>query len=619
LNDTKIPQNIILFNSSSELITLKKLNLDKSSIIITFDFESHKLLLENDIEHHISDTFITEKNIEEIQKNSYHFTNWCNDKSILNFILHEEINLGNLFIGEFQLILVPLLKNFLEIVKIFQKFPHANYFSTLELVPFISIHTNNVKKIYSKPKIIIKTTPPMKYGLQLGGKHFTISLPHKYYKKIKLFSEFFLNYNFNSKINKNKKTVLLLEFSPTRFKHFFLNIPKSNINLVLHNRKFPSVWNFSSYSILKKSGCLVTSSNSLMEDSMKLSINKNTSFMISQIEKLWNQDSFFKNFFMFDQISFWPILKPFFKNLFSQKLSDYVYEIELTKKLFKTYNFSSILVTSENGFHEQIAINMAKKFGVKVALIQHGLYEDTLEAYEFNKTRVLPNLSDKFLVWGEVLKKYCIDCGLSPEKIVPIGNPAYDDFLLQLKNSIHNNSYILLTTSPLQLDTINDLTIKSHLQREEAIKKICHTITKLNKKLIIKLHPSPDDVDITNFVEKINPEIIVIKSANVLELIKNCEIFITLNMSTTILEAQISNKPTISLFVTERGFGISKIFESNSCISVIDSDFEKIFSRLLNDESFKNNLIHNGTQFSQKYLSNQQSSSKHLLSFLESF
>ncbi len=135
----------------------------------------------------------------------------------------------------------------------------------------------------------------------------------------------------------------------------------------------------------------------------------------------------------------------------------------------------------------------------------------------------------------------------------------------------------------------------------------------------IQLHTNSDDIDIADFVKKINPEIIVMKSGNILDLIKDYEIFIILNMSTTILEAQISNKPTISLFVTERGFGISKIFESNSCISVIDSDFEKIFSRLLNDESFKNNLIHNGTQFSQKYLSNQQSSSKHLLSFLESF
>lgn len=617
LNDTKIPQNIILFDSSSNFTTLKKLIIDKSSIIITFDFESHKLLLENDIDHHISDTFITKKNIEEIQKNSYHFTNWCNDKSISHLILHEEINLGNLFFPEFRLFLVPLLKTFLEIVKIFQKFPHANYFSTMDLFPFISIHTKNIKKINSEIKPINKIPPPMKYGFKLNKISFSIVLPYTYYKKLKSFSEFFLN--FKSKINKNKKTVLLLEYNAIRFKHFFSNIPKSNINVVLHNRRFPSAWNFSSYSILKKSGCVVSSFNSLIEDSMKLSIDKNTSHMISQIEKLWNQDSFFKNYFMIDQISFWPVLKPFFKNLFSQKLSDYISEIELTKKLFKTYNFSSILINSENTYHEQIAIAMAKKFGVKVALIQHGLYDDTPEAFEYNKTGVLPFLSDKFLVWGNVLKKYCIDCEISPEKIEIIGNPAYDDFFIQSKKSDFNNSFVLLTTTNPQTDFISDITMESFLEREQTIEQICKIVTKFNKKLVIKLHPHPNEIDITDFVHKINPNITVVKYGDVLDLLKNCEIFLTLNTSTTILEAQTCNKPTISLLVTERELGNSEIFKSKSCINIKINNFEQVFSKLIEDDVFKKTTISKGSQFSKEYLSNQGTASIHLLNFLEKF
>ena len=50
------------------------------------------------------------------------------------------------------------------------------------------------------------------------------------------------------------------------------------------------------------------------------------------------------------------------------------------------------------------------------------MYQDTPEAYEYNKSGVLPSLSDKFLVWGEIFKKYSIDCGISPNKIEIIGN-----------------------------------------------------------------------------------------------------------------------------------------------------------------------------------------------------
>lgn len=619
MKDLGILQNIIFFDSSFDFEDLKTLTNDNSSIIITFDFESHKLLLENHVEHYISDNFITKKDLSEIQNKSYNFTDWYKDKSISNLLTYEDVNLGNLFYGEFRLFLIPLLKKFLEITKIYQKFPDAIYFSTYELFPFISVHTSNVKKINFYEKHAISSSHNIKYGFNFGGKYFSISLPNKYFRKIKNLSELFLKNRFNSKINKNKKTVLLLEFSPLRFKHFFLNIPHSDINVVLHNRRFPSVWNTTSYSILKNSTCVVTTHHTLMDKNTKKLINENVYLVNSQIKQLWNDDSFFEDFFKFHQISFWNILKPFFENMFEQHISEYIYEIELTKKLFNKYNFSSILITSEMNYHEQIAIILAKKFNIKIALIQHGLYEETPEALEYNNLAVLPHLSDKFLVWGESLKKYSIDSGISPNKIEIIGNPAYDDFFIQSKKSISNNSFVLLTTTNPQLDTVNDLMMNSYLEREKAIEQICHITTKLNKKLVIKLHPHFNEIDITNFVHKINPEITVIKYGNVLDLIKDCELFITLNISTTILEAQIFNKSTMSLFVTDRGFGCSEIFKSGSCISVLRNDFEKIFTRLINDKRFRNESIRCGQQFSHSYLSYQGSASQKLIDFLEKF
>jgi hypothetical protein len=78
------------------------------------------------------------------------------------------------------------------------------------------------------------------------------------------------------------------------------------------------------------------------------------------------------------------------------------------------------------------------------------------------------------------------------------------------------------------------------------------------------------------------------------------------------------NKPALSMFVTDRKFGISEVFKSASWISVTN-DLEKILIKLINNDQFKNDLISNGKKFSQKYLSHQGTSSKNLISFLEDF
>ena len=137
--------------------------------------------------------------------------------------------------------------------------------------------------------------------------------------------------------------------------------------------------------------------------------------------------------------------------------------------------------------------------------------------------------------------------------------------------------------------------------------------------MIIKLHPSPDEIDITDFVHQLNAEIIVVKAGNILDLMKNCEVFITLNTSTTILESQICKKPVISIFVTDRGFGNAEVFKSKSCVQISIDEVEDMLLKLFNDDTFKKKIIEAGKKFSDKYLYNQGNSSQHLLTFLEKF
>ena len=52
----------------------------------------------------------------------------------------------------------------------------------------------------------------------------------------------------------------------------------------------------------------------------------------------------------------------------------------------------------------------------------------------------------------------------------------------------------LLTAGPTK-EHASDLTVEIIEKYMDAIKKICQLVTKYNKKLIIKTHPSPDELD----------------------------------------------------------------------------------------------------------------------------
>ena len=597
---------------------LPKENFKNYEKIITFDFATHKLLEEKQIPHEISDNFLTSIELQKIQNESYNFITWYNTEFVSDILKYNEINLGKLFFGEFHNLLVPFLKYFVEILNIFQKYKTMNFIATSKIYSILSQHTKFVTNLDNHVEITSKS-PVIKYGFKIRNKHFSIKLSGKNFKRIKNISEPFVHSLVSKNPEPSKKNILLIDFSPLRYKNFFLNTPKSKINVILHNRNSPYVWNLNSFSILKQSNCTLTDNFSKFNKTTGNLIKKSSDDLSVKISSLWAHSDFFTSFFTISDISFWQSLKKIFIPLFEKRVIEYVKEIEITKRLFENYSFSSILIWSESGINEQIAISFAKKNNVKISLIQHGLYNDTVEAYDFNKLGIMPYSSDKFLVWGEILKNYAINCGIPDNKIEIIGSPLYDSFFLKTKKPDFNESFILLATTNPQHNAISDLTFTYYSQREQAIQKICQIVNKLNQKMIIKLHPSPYEIDITDFIHKLNAKITVVKAGNILDLMKNCTIFITLDISTTILESQLCEKPPISVFLLNRGFGNAEVFKSQSCIQVNVDEIEDILLKLLNDDVFKKKIIDAGKQFNDKYLFYKGNSSQHLLTFLEEF
>ena len=218
------------------------------------------------------------------------------------------------------------------------------------------------------------------------------------------------------------------------------------------------------------------------------------------------------------------------------------------------------------------------------------------------------------MVWGDVTEKYSKDIQFPETEIKIIGSPSYDSII---DNEDYGEKHILIATTSTS-NKIGDFLIKNRENYEETILEICQSLENMGKEVIIKIHPFEDEEYVTELVKKLNPKIKVIKKGDIIPLIKSCEVFISLDMSTTILEAQLLKKPVISINTGKVPYNDeSSIFKSNSCDRVKIEEFEKTITKIIHDNDYKLDLIRRGTDFFNEYVSNQGNASKKLFSCLE--
>ena len=223
---------------------------------------------------------------------------------------------------------------------------------------------------------------------------------------------------------------------------------------------------------------------------------------------------------------------------------------------------------------------------------------------------VLGTDSDYQLVWGNVDLEYRKKMGLPKNGIIKIGSPIYENISVVKSKK---NEYILLATSGPTTEDIFDLSNEVILKNISTIENIAKTVLSLNQKLVVKIHPSPDEFDPTELLHNIDPNIEVIKTGNISNLIKNCLMMIVIDFSSVILDAHLQNKPVISINVKENGYGIPTAFSNGSCsLASIENLEEKISSILLNESE----LTVNGLNSAKQYIHEPENSSNTLLDFL---
>jgi len=605
---------IIFVDSSTSFNDLKQIQNKSSYIVIAFDYESRKKLFENNIKHITSDEFLDESDLKQIQNEVYNLSKWFDQPEIEKDIVYEEVNIGRLFHEQFSEFLVKFLKKYREIHNIFTKYQNSSYLASGRAYRIIHLFTESVGKIQENKQEQIFIFDKVRVDLKIGRRYFMFFLSRRNYLKFKKISEIVTNIFFGPR-KISKKTTLLVEIHTIRYKKL-LKTKDQTLDLFFYGRRRPAIWNLETYNIFRKSNSKIITSYALIDKKFNRIVQKENDKLTDKIKKLWSNHEFLYRFFSIEGFSSWEIIEPDLKQLIEKRIKEIVYEIELTKNMFKKYNFNSIVVFHEAGMTEQIIISKAKKLKIPIILLQQGLYSDTSEAKLANQSMtVYPRNADKFAVWGEITKQDVMkNANLSESQIEITGSPRYDDISFGKKSS---NDYVLLAAQGPSYPYVQGHQIKNFENYEKIILKICKIVLENNKKLVIKLHPSLWEFDITESVKKIDSKIQVVTTGDIIPLISSCSVMISVSVSTSILEAQLLHKPVISIPIVDYKLGIPKIFKDDSCIVCNSENFEDELKNILNSDKIKQEVIEKGNNFVKKYFSNIDKASEKFIELLK--
>ena len=610
---------ILLIDSDFDLSKIKTIQKDfHYNQVISFDYNSHKNLDLGSIEHETSDNFITQEETNEIQNHLYTFSKWYYQKSIQKFFMVEDLNIGQLLQEQFIDYMIKFLKKFFEFKKIHEKFPNSTFISSGILYEISTIFSPNVQKIDTDKEVNYDFVhDKVRIDLNIGKNKINFSLSSSKYKKIKHFSEKFTQSLLESKATPNSRNVLLVELSTEKYKKLLEESKNHNINLIQFGIRRPAIWNMNTFKIIKNAKCDIITPDSLIDSKLKIKIQEQKNLITKQILELYRQDEILSQYFSYEGYSFWCAIKPIMQKLFETRIEHIARDIQTIKALFQKITIDTAVISSEIGITEQIIINEAKKHGVKLALLQHGIYYGTKEAKETNLSKGLyPIKSDKFLIWGKDSENDLKNIDIvEPAKLKIIGHPGYDSWK---PTSIDKDfSCVLLALTGPEHMFIQGHQVSNIIKFENYLEEICKIVTAMKKKLIIKIHPSFHVFDFTEMIKKISSDIEVVSAGSIMELINSCDVMIATNYTTAILESYLLQKPVVCLPIIDYNLGTPTLFDFNAETSISIGKLHVTLEKLLHDKNFKNKTIQRQNEFVENYLANHGNSSKKLLEYIE--
>jgi hypothetical protein len=622
-------KTIILIEGQNDIDIILNNKSNKENKIISFDYNSTKILNEMKLESDSIDNYFKKSDPELIDKTTVNFTqNWyqaCNKKNELDF---KKINLGYVIEAEIVRYFLFILRRILGIVRILEKEkPEKIICSSLEKF---------VKNLCNKQNIIIQSKNqkinselefsnieiPINMGFK---KNFTIS--RKNYSTIKKIVEGFLTQLLSTKfdINKtnNNKTILLLDFNPVFYSSLLEEINKLFPNVLLLNQRRPAIWNKKSFKIIKKTNSKIIRLEDFETSKIKLLINNYQKEKIEELNKLFNNNQLFQDYFKIENNYFWEIIQDNFKEMILTRTEEIIRKYVLSEELFKKIKIDGVLDWAHSGFDERIILANAEKENIPVLFIQHAQNMSNSKYDKFIPFQpILPTINSKTAVWGKISKEFLIVNGISKNKIFVTGSPKHDP-LFNNKNSgidsgIDSGIILLAFSGTFSSYNFHGNEIKSLENLEAVITRTIEIIKEVsNKKIIVKLHPSKSYIDIKSIVQKIDQKIPIYQDEDPKNLLELCDAVIINDISTIMLEAMIFKKPTLCINTQNQNIQEEPVIQHNASLFVSDiKDLKKSIKQLIFDNDLKKNLIKNGNIYVNNYFAHKGNSSKQLANIL---
>ena len=582
------------------------------STVITFDYNSHKELEKMGICHDISDSYLSTEELQTIQDSSYKFSKWFENNNFDQYLEYEGVKIGKLVYTELFVFLLPFLKNFFEIKKICQKYNNTLFHVSPELGKIVKQFSSNIEEDLqsNKTEFLFDT-------IVLQNAFLKIKISKENFNRLKIFLDKITKIFFSAK-NQSNFDVLLIEFNTIMYSDFFKSLNKSGLKTLFYGLKRPAIWNKNSFSVMQQSKCKIAVYSDFLSEEIETYSKRDTQKLLEDLDNLLKNDVKLKEFFSLFDTEFWYALKPVFKNLCKKYIKDIVTEVYVTRKILQKYHPKIIIVLSESSKTDQIVISQAKTLGIPFYLLQHGLGYDTPKGHFWNQfTGSLPVESQKFLVWGNAMLNYAKAYDIPLSKVSVVGSVAHESiFSHKLQNL--KNDYILLAIEGPRHTNIFDYTVQIHKEYENILKKIFEIVHKSNKKLLIKFHPNEPEINKTSIEHLLNPSVKIIKQGQITSYLQNCELLLTMSITTTILDAHVLKKPVLRIAFRE-WLGKPDMHRKTSSIVTSIEDFELNFHKILNDKEFRQQIISNGKEFVDDCLSFPTTASAQLSNTVKDF
>ncbi len=624
--------NIILIENISDFDVIPKNIIENQNIKkFSFNLDIHELLKSKKIEHEIADNILDENERLQIFDKMIEFRDWHSKIKSDDYKI-EGINLLKMLDSqEFGSFLIPKLINLITIKRIIENEKPKKIITTTSLLKMIKVIIKNydieLEFFKNKPKeLLFWDIITIKFNIGKIPIKFNIS--KNTYLKIKTFFEKIMGFIFGFWYNPNnskKKSLVFLEFNPEFFSNIFKSLKNYDGDIILVNQRRSAVWGRDSLNIIRKSKCKIFKIDNIKNNDEKDKINLLVNQFSKKIDNLFNNSTFFENFFIIDDISFWELIKETLEKKYSQRLFSYISIILNVKHFFDNSDVKCIVHLNEVGETEKSFLEF--KNNTPSILLEHGFVERIEKTKRLDSLSNYTKFNDKIAVWGESKKNYLInEYGIDEKKIIVTGSPKHDNyFSSRVKKKNNGELTLLIAPNPIS-DICGFSSTEIKLRFKEIITNIFSVVKEFdNLKIIVKLHPIQlqHNHEIQLIIKKLDKTIPIFLWTSVIDTINQADAVIVISpdipgTTTMLLESMILGKPTMNVFFDKQIPEFHHV-QKNAVFTVLDDDnFKNNLKKFLFDKKFQNALVDNADNFVMGSLSNPNTASEKFASILKS-